>query len=133
VTDEEMMIPCLAGFGWVEIALCLASFGLVSLLLLVKGRWKEAIKLKDELLFVPGLITANLVSLFVSRPGDFLFRSEAIPITDLPVCVGFPLSFYSIGAWGDNRLYLSTLAINIAIVAMLGLLLARYRRAQLGK
>ena len=59
MTNEEMMILRLAGFGWVEMVLCLASFGLVSLLLLVNGRWKEAIKLKDELLFFPGLIVAN--------------------------------------------------------------------------
>ena len=132
VADEEVVL-CLAGFGWVEIVLCLASFGLVSLLLLAKGRWKEAMKLKDELLFFPGSIAANVVSLLTSRPGDILFRSEAIPIIDLPVFVGFPLGFYKIGPWGDNRLYLSTLAINIVIVVMLGVLLARYRRTRPGK
>jgi len=94
---------------------------------------KKASRLAKFLFFLPGFIVANIVSLLVSRPGDRLFQSGASIITDQPILVGFPLSFYEIGAWGDNQFYLFAFVVNIITTAALGILFAGRPQARTDK
>jgi hypothetical protein len=105
-----------------ELTLCLVVFGAVSLLTCHYLKRRRVGGWGARLAFFPGFIFANIASWLVSRPGDRLLQPN-VTVYDVPVIVGFPLSFYAIGPWRD-QLYLLAFIVNIAIVAVLGITFA---------
>jgi hypothetical protein len=109
-----------------EVLLCLVALGAVCWPIYLWIKAKSASRLGTSLMFLPGFIAANLVSLLVSRPGDSLLQSSVPALTDQPTFVGFPLSFYELGAWGDNRFHVLAFITNLAIAIVPGAILAGY-------
>ena len=109
-----------------EIVLCLAAFCIASLPLLLLSRSKTTSKTEIALALTIGFIVANAVSFWVSKAGDKL-AGQPIPLTDLPIYFGFPLSYLKIGPWDNDMLWFPLIA-NIAIVIILTLLISRIHR-----
>ena len=109
-----------------EVILCAVCFGGVSFLAYLYMARKNFDPRSKGLVIVPGFIAANIASLLISKPGDRLFQPRWDLLTDQPISIGFPLSFYEIGAFGDNRFHLIAFMIDIVLVAFLGAFFAGY-------
>ena len=108
-----------------EVILCVACFGAVSFLMYrYMVRKNPKFQIRGQVI-VPGLIAANIVSLLVSRPGDRLFQPR-LDWTDQSIFIGFPASFYEIGAFGDNRIHIMGYVIDMIVMVSLRAFFAGY-------
>lgn len=108
-----------------EIALCFIGFGTLSLLSYFYMKKRQKQWLKKGLVFLPGFILANIISYIVSKPGDSLFSSNSIMVTDQPIFIGFPFTFFEIEAWGSLGFYLFPLIVNLVLIITSGFFLLR--------
>lgn len=107
-----------------ELVLCFISFSVVSIFVHWYIQANNVDKPKSYLVLIPGLIVSNVVSLYISNPGDRLFQPNITTLTDLPIVVGFPFSFYEIGAFGDDQFYLWGLCVNIISIIFFSYMIA---------
>lgn len=107
-----------------EVILSFVSWVAISLFLLLFLRKKQRPinKIHISIIILFGMIIANITSVLISQPGDRLLQSDQLTITDQPISIGFPLSYYEIGALGENRFFLLPFVINIAVVIILSTL-----------
>ncbi len=113
--------------SWLEIIMCFVVFVIISLLML-KFTTKALTHLYENgLIFFPGLMFANFVSYIISKPGDRLINQDHIWLrTDLPIHIGFPFSYFELGAWHADFSFFPFI-INLLIVYIIGRLLHLHR------
>lgn len=100
---------------------CWVVFCAIGLILIQLVKIKRISFLRFETVFLPGFVVANVISHLLSQPGDQLVPTIGPELPDLPIFVGFPLSFYRIGPW-ESQFYFLAFAANILLVVVLGYL-----------
>lgn len=91
--------------------------GFITYRIQARQRWTFPL---NGLIFMPGLLLAQLYSFAISAPGDqFINR---IMVTDQPIFYGFPISFFEIPAWDRPVFFISFILLTLVLTFVLGFL-----------